>query len=77
METAVDRGSVTIDVDECKGCGLCVEACPPRVLRLSANLNRFAYHPAEYTGAGCTACGICYWVCPEPGGVTVWRREAA
>lgn len=77
MDKASDRGAVTINVDECKGCGLCVEACPPRVLRLASELNRYGYHPAEYLGAGCTACGICYYVCPEPGGVTVWRREAA
>ena len=76
MEKASDRGSVTIDSEECKGCGLCVEACPPRVLRLAAGLNRSGYHPAEYLGSGCTACGICYYVCPEPGGVTVWRRAA-
>ena len=24
-----DRGLLRVDVDECKGCGLCVEACPP------------------------------------------------
>src|SRR5580698_10235162 len=24
-----DRGMVRIDGNECKGCGLCVEACPP------------------------------------------------
>ncbi len=77
MENPGDRGSVTINRDECKGCGLCVEACPPLVLRLSAELNHFGYHPAEYLGSGCTACGICYYVCPEPGGITVWRREAA
>jgi 2-oxoglutarate ferredoxin oxidoreductase subunit delta len=77
MEKSGDRGSVTINVDECKGCRLCVEACPPQVLRLSAELNRYGYHPAEYLGSGCTACGICYYVCPEPGGITVWRREAA
>ncbi|HYA00734.1 MAG TPA: ferredoxin family protein [Candidatus Binatia bacterium] len=77
METVIDRGSVTINVDECKGCGLCVEACPPGCLRLAAELNHYGYHAAEYLGSGCTACGICYFVCPEPGAVTVWRREAA
>lgn len=77
MERTSDRGSVAIGADECKGCALCVEACPPRVLRLSARLNPYGYHPAEYTGSGCTACGICYYVCPEPGAVTVLRREAA
>ena len=77
MERTIDRGTVVIGIDECKGCGLCVQACPPRVLRLSAQLNRHGHHPVEYTGSGCTACGICYYVCPEPGGVTVFRREAA
>ncbi|MGD1034427.1 MAG: ferredoxin family protein [Candidatus Dormibacteria bacterium] len=77
MEEIHDRGTVAVDIDECKGCGLCVEACPPRVLRLSAELNRHGYHPAEYLGAGCTACGICYFACPEPGAITVLRRLAA
>ena len=26
----LDKGTVTIDPEECKGCGLCVEACTPR-----------------------------------------------
>jgi pyruvate/2-oxoacid:ferredoxin oxidoreductase alpha subunit len=26
------RGDVTIDVEECKGCGLCVDSCPPKCL---------------------------------------------
>ena len=28
-----DRGTVEMNSEECKGCGLCVEACPPKVLR--------------------------------------------
>ena len=75
MEAITDRGSVNIDSQECKGCGLCVGACPPRVLRLSTTLNVYGYHPAEYLGSGCTGCGICYYVCPEPGGLTVLRRR--
>ena len=77
MERSSDRGAVTIDGDECKGCGLCIEACPPQVMRLSVQLNGHGYHPAEYLGSGCTGCGICYYVCPEPGAVTVLRRQAA
>ena len=69
-----DRGSVEMNADECKGCGLCVEACPPKVLRLAEYLNRYGYHPALYAGAGCSGCGICYFVCPEPGGIQVSRR---
>jgi NAD-dependent dihydropyrimidine dehydrogenase PreA subunit len=77
MHETHDRGAVAVDRDECKGCGLCVGACPPRVLQLSAELNRYGYHPAEYLGSGCTACGICYYVCPEPGAVSVLRRQVA
>ncbi len=68
-----DRGSVRLDSNECKGCGLCVEACPPRVLRLSSRLNPYGYHAASYLGSKCTGCGICFFVCPEPGAITVLR----
>jgi NAD-dependent dihydropyrimidine dehydrogenase PreA subunit len=40
---------------------------------LADHLNHYGYHPAEYVGAGCTGCGICFFVCPEPGGITVLR----
>jgi 2-oxoglutarate ferredoxin oxidoreductase subunit delta len=68
-----DRGKVEINAEECKGCGLCVEACPPKVLHLATRLNPYGYHPAEYQGSGCTGCGICFYVCPEPGGIAVLR----
>jgi len=71
-----DRGRVDLDAEECKGCGLCVEACPPKVLLLADHLNRYGYHPAAYTGVGCTGCGICFFVCPEPGAIMVLRAAA-
>ena len=71
-----DRGLVELDSEECKGCGLCVEACPPRCLRLADELNRYGIHPAAYLGAGCSGCGICFFVCPEPGAITVYRALA-
>ena len=54
-----DKGNVTIDTGECKGCGLCVEACVPKVLQLSEGLNPYGYHAASYAGHGCTGCGPC------------------
>jgi len=71
-----DRGSVRLDSEECKGCGLCVAACPPKVLYLAEDLNHYGYHPACFSGAGCTGCGICFFVCPEPGAITVLRLAA-
>jgi NAD-dependent dihydropyrimidine dehydrogenase PreA subunit len=66
-----DRGILRVDAEECKGCGLCVEACPPKVIALSEKLNHYGYHTAIYAGAACTGCGICFMVCPEPGAITV------
>src|SRR5665811_2209330 len=62
------RGNITIDVEECKGCGLCVESCPPKCLELAPELSSYGVHPARYTGHDCTGCGICFYCCPEPGG---------
>jgi NAD-dependent dihydropyrimidine dehydrogenase PreA subunit len=68
-----DRGLLRVDKDECKGCGLCVEACPPKVIHLGQRLNHSGYRTAVYDGAGCTGCGICFMACPEPGAITVLR----
>ncbi len=68
-----DRGQLRVDVEECKGCGLCVDACPPKVIVLNERLNRYDYRTATYTGVGCTACGICFMVCPEPGAISVLK----
>jgi NAD-dependent dihydropyrimidine dehydrogenase PreA subunit len=67
------RGKVTINIEECKGCGVCVEACPPKCLELEVDLSAYGVHPAHYTGTGCTGCGICFYVCPEPGAITVYK----
>jgi ferredoxin len=65
-------GYVVIDVERCKGCGLCVACCPVSALRLSAELNHRGYHPAQFVaGAACTGCGVCFYACPEPAALTV------
>jgi NAD-dependent dihydropyrimidine dehydrogenase PreA subunit len=62
-----------VDANECKGCGLCVEACPLKVITLSEHLNHYGYRTAQYAGARCSACGICFLVCPEPGAIKILR----
>jgi 2-oxoglutarate ferredoxin oxidoreductase subunit delta len=68
-----DRGVLRIDGNECKGCGLCIEACPPKVISMREQLNHYGYKTAVYAGKGCTGCGICFMICPEPGAITVYR----
>ena len=70
------RGDVSFKTEECKGCGLCKESCPPHCIEWMPELNTYGVHPAHYTGEGCTGCGICFYVCPEPGGIRVLRLAA-
>ena len=70
------RGDVVINAHLCKGCCLCVEACPPAVLMQSEFLNRQGYYAIAYKGSGCTGCGVCFYVCPEPGAITVRVRRS-
>jgi NAD-dependent dihydropyrimidine dehydrogenase PreA subunit len=72
-EKKAGRGRLEIDSEECKGCGLCIEACPPKAIALGDRLNHYGYRTAVYAGAGCTGCGICFMACPEPGAITVLR----
>ena len=71
------RGHVIIHVEECKGCGLCVESCPPECLELAPELSSYGVHPAQYLGSGCTGCGICFYCCPEPGAIVVLRLKSS
>jgi 2-oxoglutarate ferredoxin oxidoreductase subunit delta len=61
------RGTVTIDIERCKGCELCIPACPVDVLAMSTARNeRGERYPLLSPGCtGCTGCGACYYVCPD------------
>jgi 2-oxoglutarate ferredoxin oxidoreductase subunit delta len=71
------KGTVLVDVDRCKGCELCVRACPVGVLQIShSRFNARGYRPVELVDpAGkCTGCTICALVCPDVV-LTVYRLE--
>jgi 2-oxoisovalerate ferredoxin oxidoreductase delta subunit len=58
----------------CKGCGLCIEHCPQKVIEFSDTFNDMGYKYAIYKGEGCTGCGICFYCCPEPGAIIVYKK---
>ncbi len=60
-------GAVTVDVNRCKGCDLCVVACPTDVLLLQPKeVNDRGYHFAFMAQPEkCIACGSCALVCPD------------
>lgn len=61
------RGTVHINTERCKGCELCVHACPQHVLHLSSVHNARGYNPVQLdeSAAHCTGCAICALVCPD------------
>lgn len=58
------RGALVIDTERCKGCELCITACPPRVLEMSEDVNGSGYR-FPLLHAGCTGCTACQLVCPD------------
>jgi 2-oxoglutarate ferredoxin oxidoreductase subunit delta len=65
VATVRTRGTVVIDVDACKGCELCIEACPPKVLSMTDHdVNRRGYRYPRLV-AGCTGCKACSQICPD------------
>ncbi len=75
VEAPPDAPRVIIRVELCKACGLCIVHCPRQVLRPGSYINELGYVSTEYAGEGCIGCGTCYYVCPEPGAVAVYRPE--
>jgi len=61
------KGKATIDENACKGCGLCAEACPKKIIALSkSQLNQNGYHPAEVIDPElCIGCAFCATMCPD------------
>jgi len=57
---------MTVDPFYCKGCGLCIEACPKKIIRLSDKFNEKGYHYSEcFDQESCIACKLCYTFCPD------------
>jgi len=60
------KGSIQIDRELCKGCQVCIEFCPHKVIALFSNVNAAGYLPVKVDKPEeCNGCGICAIVCPE------------
>jgi 2-oxoglutarate ferredoxin oxidoreductase subunit delta len=62
--TVLTRGTVVIDVEACKGCELCIDACPPSVLSMGSAVNGRGYR-FPVLAPGCTGCKACSQICPD------------
>jgi 2-oxoglutarate ferredoxin oxidoreductase subunit delta len=68
------RGAIVVNDERCKGCNLCVVACPANVLALQPKeVNNRGYHFAYMANPDkCVGCESCALVCPDAC-ITVYR----
>lgn len=66
-ETKEKRAKIEINEDYCKGCGLCIAACPLHLIRLSNRVSARGYNPAECIDpeGKCSGCAVCAMMCPD------------
>ena len=54
------KGAIVVDTERCKGCNLCVVACPLNVIALTKEVNvkgyNYAHQILEDTCNGCSSC---------------------
>lgn len=69
------RGALIIDTNRCKGCGLCIVACPTHTLALtSKEVNHKGYAFCEEINDTCIGCASCAIVCPD-GCISVFKAK--
>ena len=68
------KGAIVVDTERCKGCQLCIVACPKDVIQL-AQKKVHGYPYAEPVFADkCIGCASCAIVCPD-GCITVYKKK--
>jgi len=60
------KGAITVDIERCKGCDLCVKSCPYDVLSMSKTVNNKGYTYSYMSNPDqCNGCTSCALVCPD------------
>ncbi len=57
---------IIVDQTCCKGCHLCIDQCPKKVLEVSSRRNLKGYlTPYPARGEECSGCLLCEMICPD------------
>lgn len=66
---------VKFDNEKCKGCELCISACPVKIIKLQEKeLNVKGYRTAHIEEMDrCIGCGSCALMCPD-GVISVYKE---
>jgi 2-oxoglutarate ferredoxin oxidoreductase subunit delta len=66
---------ITIDLQRCKGCELCIPVCPKNIISIGSTLNQQGYYVAfAQHMERCTGCALCAEVCPDIA-ITVYEHD--
>ncbi|MDH3899963.1 MAG: 4Fe-4S binding protein, partial [Gammaproteobacteria bacterium] len=66
------KAAAVVDLDNCNGCGRCVEDCPFSAVSLQPRTDGAAFSEEAIVSSNlCTSCGICVGACPTS---TPFRR---
>lgn len=65
-----------VNIERCKGCEVCIAACPFACIAMSEEVNSKGYHFAMKVNDDCTGCANCAIVCPD-GVITVYRAKVS
>lgn len=69
------KGAIVVDIERCKGCEVCVSACPTSVIGMADQVNGKGYHYAYMENPDeCIGCANCAIVCPD-GVITVYKKK--
>ena len=70
------KGAVVVNVERCKGCNLCVVACPSDVLALNLKeVNNKGYNYVYVKNPdSCIGCASCGYVCPD-GCLSIYKTK--